>query len=87
MLIHIKLDYDHIKRVIIHNLGNSSEMEINNTVVIRELDPFIRDLKPDCFYEVNEDTVEIQVSPEVYEKIDDYLSSSFFQDFCVHFLL
>ena len=69
MLIHVKLDYDHIKRVIIHNLGNSSEIEINNTVVIRELDPFIRDLEPDCFYELNEDTVEIQVPPEIFEKI------------------
>ena len=78
MLIHVKLDYDHIKRVIIHNLGNSSEMEISNTVVIRELDPFIRDLEPNSFYEVNEDTVEIQVPPEVYEKIDNYFAISFF---------
>lgn len=77
MLIHVKLDYDHIKRVIVHNLGNSNEMEITSTVVIRELDPYIRELGPNSFYE-NGGTVEIQVTPEVYKKIDEHLSTSFF---------
>jgi hypothetical protein len=77
MLIHVKLDYDHIKRVVLHNLGNSNEMEITNNVMIRELDPYIRELEPNSFYESG-DTVEIQVSPEVYKKIDEHLSASFF---------
>lgn len=76
MLIHVKLDYDKIKHLCLHNLFDSSEVEFTNTVQIRELDPFIRDLSPDSFWEASDDTVEINVSGELFQTILDYFTKT-----------
>jgi hypothetical protein len=73
MLLSVKLDYNNIKYLTIHNLENSCELEISNPVMIKSLDHFIKDLTFDSFYE-NNNSVTIQVSGELYDQIVEYLS-------------
>lgn len=73
MLLSVKLDYNNIKYVTIHNLGNSCELEISNPVMIKGLEPYISELTFDSFYE-NNNSVTIHVSPEIYDQILEYLN-------------